>query len=197
MNRRGLLGLIALFALVAVVAVGLTQSSPSPEDGGSAAPVAPSAGEVRGLLAGAPEPLAALHRQGNELIGDGAIAKRIKALEGTPIVINKWASWCGPCRAEFSTFRRVSAERGKEIAFLGLNSGDTDGEARAFLDRFPLSFPSYTDPASKAASKLGIATAFPMTVFYDRSGRQTYIHQGPYLDTESLEADIARYTADA
>ena len=193
-HRRSLL-LLAAVALLAVIAVGLLQSS----GGETSATTAPSPAEVRELLAGAPEPLAGLHRQANALLpgGDEALQARLKALRGRPVVVNKWASWCGPCRAEFPAFQRVSAERGKEVAFLGLNSGDERTPARDFLRRFPLSFPSYEDPRARAAQELGIAATFPMTVFFDASGERTFIHQGPYLEAEDLEADIDRYALGA
>lgn len=57
--------------------------------------------------------------------GAKALARRIGALEGTPIVINKWASWCGPCRQEFPALQQQAAKRGDEVAFIGVNSADS------------------------------------------------------------------------
>jgi len=197
MSRRLLLLALAAVALVAVVAVGLLQSAPQE----AAAPPggAPSPGEVRELLAGAPAPLAALHGQANALLPGGteAFEARLRALRGHPVVVNKWASWCGPCRAEFPTFQRVAADRGKEVAFIGLNSGDAPVPAKDFLRRFPLSFPSYADPREKVAQAIGVAATYPMTTFYDARGEQIFIHQGPYLDAEDLSADIDRYAIGA
>ncbi len=190
-RRRTLLSLAGL-ALLAVLIVGFLQSGTEDASGPAEAP---SPEEVRELLAGAPPPLAALHRQANALLpGETkALRARLAELRGRPVVVNKWASWCGPCRAEFPAFQRVSAERGKEVAFLGLNAGDAEAPAKDFLRRFPLSFPSYTDPREKAAQALGIAATYPMTVFFDARGERTYIHQGPYLNAEDLDEDIDRY----
>lgn len=192
MSRRRLLLSLAAVALLAVVAVGLLQSSP--QESGDGTP-APSLEEARELLAGAPAPLAGLHRQASAILpGDAEeLRARLRELRGHPVVVNKWASWCGPCRAEFPAFQRVSADRGKEVAFVGLNSGDTPAPAKDFLRRFPLSFPSYADPREKAAQDLGVAATYPMTAFFDARGEQTFIHQGPYLDAEALEDDIDRY----
>jgi thiol-disulfide isomerase/thioredoxin len=117
---------------------------------------------------------------------------RIDALKGTPLVINKWASWCGPCQAEFPVFQAAALKHGKEVGFIGLNSEDKDPKARRFLAERPLPFPSYTDPQSKVAYARQIAAGFPMTMFVDRNGK-TYTHTGPYTSEEQLSKDIERY----
>ena len=78
-------------------------------------------------LAGAPAPLAALHDQSAELLDGGrtAFRRRLAKLEGYPVVVNKWASWCAPCRTEFPIFQSESVAKGKKVAFLGLNAGDS------------------------------------------------------------------------
>lgn len=148
-----------------------------------------------GALAGAPAKLAALHDQANRLLpgGVGAYRARLRELSGYPVVVNKWASWCAPCRAEFPIFQRVSVRLGKRVAFLGVNSNDNDGNASRFLRRYPVSYPSFKDGNSKIASELGFGQAFPVTAFYDRRGELAYTHPGPYQTGRELEADIRRY----
>lgn len=145
-------------------------------------------------LAGAPAPLAALHRQANELLPGGveAYEKRISQLRGYPVVVNVWASWCGPCRQEFPVLQKLSARYGKKVAFLGLNSEDSDDAATTFLREEPVPYPSYSDPDKEVFGSLG-AVGFPDTAFYDRSGELVYLKQGPYRDDSELEADVRRY----
>ena len=134
---------------------------------------APAPAKQEAALAGAPAPLAKLHSQANELLGGGADAfdKRVRSLRGYPIVVNKWASWCGPCRAEFPYFQSQSVKRGKQIGFLGVDGNDNDGDARRFLEEFPVSFPSYKDPDLKVSARIKAVPAFPSTAFYDSQGR--------------------------
>ena len=61
-----------------------------------------------------------------------------KELRGHPVVVNKWGSWCGPCRAEFPYFQRQAIEHGKKVAFLGVDGKDNDANAEEFLKEFPV-----------------------------------------------------------
>jgi cytochrome c biogenesis protein CcmG, thiol:disulfide interchange protein DsbE len=146
-------------------------------------------------LAGAPAPLAALHKQANELLPGGgeAYEERLAELRGYPVVVNVWASWCGPCREEFPILQQLSARYGKEIAFLGLNSEDAEDAAATFLREEPVPYPSYSDPDSEIKESVGATRGFPDTAFYDRSGELVYLKQGPYTEGSELEADMRRY----
>jgi cytochrome c biogenesis protein CcmG/thiol:disulfide interchange protein DsbE len=149
-------------------------------------------------LAGSPAPLAALHAQGNQLLpgGRGAYEKRIASLRGYPIVANVWASWCGPCRFEFASLQKLSARYGKRVAFIGVNSEDSDDTAKAFLEEAPVPYPSYSDPDKDIASSIG-ATGFPDTAFYDRSGALVHLKIGQYASDSDLMADIRRYALES
>ena len=156
---------------------------------------APSAAQTSRALAGSPAALASIHSQAGKLLvgGAGAFRARLASLRGRPVVVNKWASWCGPCRAEFPIFQKLSVDLGKRVAFLGVNSNDNAGDAARFLKRYPVAYPSYEDPDSKVAEVFnGIAT-FPATAFYDSTGKLRYMHQGQYPSEQKLRADIRRY----
>jgi cytochrome c biogenesis protein CcmG, thiol:disulfide interchange protein DsbE len=148
-------------------------------------------------LQGASPQLAQIRAQGNQLLsgGKGAFDARLEQLRGTPVVVNKWASWCGPCRFEFPWFQSLGEKRGGEIAFLGVNSNDSDGAAKQFLSELPLPYPSYSDPDLDIAQDLGgPPQAFPTTTFYDRTGKQVYSHPGVYANEGDLIADVNHYT---
>jgi cytochrome c biogenesis protein CcmG, thiol:disulfide interchange protein DsbE len=173
-----------VFALCIVALAGC--GSDSPESAGKPSTTA---------LEGAPAPLAGLHRQANQLLGGGpdAFKKRLRQLRGYPVVVNKWASWCGPCRAEFPYFQAQSQKLGKRVAFLGVNSQDNDGDARKFLEEFPVPYPSYVDGNLEVAAEFNAVQAFPTTAFYDSKGKLAYVHQGGYATQQKLSEDIARY----
>jgi len=156
---------------------------------------APPQKQVEQELAGAPAPLAALHRQANQLLPGGAKAfeERVSGLGGHPVVVNKWASWCAPCKQEFPYFQRLSVELGREVAFLGSNSEDNRDDAEEFLRDYPVSFPSYEDPDQKVARVFKGHVAFPTTAFYDRTGKLAYVKQGGYASEARLREDIERY----
>jgi cytochrome c biogenesis protein CcmG/thiol:disulfide interchange protein DsbE len=143
-------------------------------------------------LAGSPAPLAALHSQADDLLAGGSYAKRIAALRGYPVVVNVWASWCGPCRHEFPVLQKLSARYGKRVAFIGINSQDSGDAASTFLEEAPVPYPSYTDPDGKIAASLG-TTGLPDTAFYDSAGKLVYLNKGPYVDDANLEADVREY----
>ena len=178
--------------LLCIVLAALVVSGCGSDEPDSAAPPKERA---RSALAGAPAPLASLHRQANELLpgGRAAFEKRLESLEGYPIVVNKWGSWCDPCRAEFPFFQSQAIERGKEIAFIGVDGNDNDANAREFLSKFPVSYPHYKDPALNVAASFNGAGPFPSTAFYDRKGKLVYHRQGGYATEEKLAEDIRRY----
>jgi cytochrome c biogenesis protein CcmG/thiol:disulfide interchange protein DsbE len=145
-------------------------------------------------LAGSPAPLAALHRQANELLPGGteAFNSRIATLKGYPVVVNVWASWCGPCRFEFPALQKLSAKYGKRVAFLGVDSQDSADGAKTFLAEAPVPYPSYTDPDEGIAEEIG-GRGLPSTAFYDREGQLCFLKQGPYTEHSELGADLRRY----
>ena len=128
--------------------------------------------------------------------GTAALHARLAALKGYPVVINKWASWCQPCKEEFAAFQRVSAEYGRRVAFIGIDSGDSDrAKALGFLKSFPVSYPSYYDASEDLGLQLTDSTLTPATVFIPLHGRP-YIRAGEYPSAAKLRRDVERYALD-
>ena len=125
--------------------------------------------------------------------GREAFEKRIAAQKGTPVVVNKWASWCGPCRLEFPYFGDQARKRKGEVAFLGVNSNDSREPAEEFVREHPVPFPHFDDPNLEIAAAFNAVQAFPSTAFYDRKGELAFVHQGPYTSEQDLAEAIERY----
>jgi cytochrome c biogenesis protein CcmG/thiol:disulfide interchange protein DsbE len=192
MSRRGWLWVLGGGVVIAIVVIGILQS------GGSTRAPEPDTFDVAAAtrtLQTAPAPLSELYARPSQLIPatKGSYSAQLAALKGHPIVVNKWASWCAPCRGEFPVLQSTSAKYGKQVAFLGLDSQDNDADASKFLKHFPVPYPSLVDRNSRIAQDLGIAKFFPTTVFYDASGKQQYVHDGPYTSDDGFAADIKRY----
>jgi cytochrome c biogenesis protein CcmG/thiol:disulfide interchange protein DsbE len=183
LQARSALAIGALAAALVVVACG-------GDDRGAA-----QAPDYDAALRNAPPELAALHDEENELLDGGAEAfeARLGKLRGYPVVVNKWASWCGPCRAEFPYFQSQSAERGTDIAFIGVNSNDGEETAADFLSEFPVPYPSYFDPQLEVAALFEAPTDFPATAFYDSKGELVHVRRGGYGSEHELASDIERY----
>jgi cytochrome c biogenesis protein CcmG/thiol:disulfide interchange protein DsbE len=115
------------------------------------------------------------------------------AKQDKPVVVNKWASWCGPCRAEFPYFRDLARMRRGEVVFVGVDSNDNEGEARAFLAENPVPYKHFQDPKLEIAAAFNGVQAFPATAFYDKRGELAFVHQGGYQTKEQLAEDIDRY----
>jgi thiol-disulfide isomerase/thioredoxin len=156
---------------------------------------APSTQVVDSAFKDSPAPLAALHAKANQLLGGGPTAFKalLSSLHGYPVVVNKWASWCVPCQSEFPVFQKVSVLDGRKVAFVGLNGKDQNPSAAAFLRKFPVSYPSYTDPNEDIARTIEAATYYPLTVYFDRNGKIVFVHAGSYTSASELERDIQRY----
>jgi|1185.fasta_scaffold301869_1 cytochrome c biogenesis protein CcmG/thiol:disulfide interchange protein DsbE len=189
---RRLLILAGVVALTGVLVLGLLQAAGKKTDE-AAAPFDLQSAKAR--LAGSPAPLAALHAESGKLLEGGvpAFRARLRGLRGHPVVINKWASWCNPCRAEFPAMQRAATDRGRTVAFVGLNSGDSRKPAERFLASYPTPFPSYVDPDEDIARAIEAPANYPVTVFLDKKGKPAFIHQGAYRSSAAIETDIDRY----
>jgi thiol-disulfide isomerase/thioredoxin len=110
-------------------------------------------------------------------------------LEGTPVLVNVWASWCGPCRDEAPHLAAANAEYGDRVQFLGLDILDEREAARRFMREYGWTYPSVFDLPGAVRDSLGVLGQ-PVTLFYDASGELVDTHTGALTEeqlTEQLE----------
>jgi len=94
---------------------------------------------------------------------------RLSDMRGKPVVLNFWASWCPPCKAEMPDFDKVSRELDGEVVFMMVNVWDTQSAAEAIIDSMGYTFPVYFDLLEDAVGKYGIES-IPQTYFIDKWG---------------------------
>ena len=114
-------------------------------------------------------------------------AHKLSDFAGTPVVLNFWASWCGPCKMEMPDFEEKYQQYGEQVAFLMVNLTDGNQEtvstASSFVQSQGYTFPVYFDTDMDAAYRYGI-NAVPVTYFIDREGNLVSYRQG------ALSADV-------
>ena len=163
-------GVLAAVLFVALLAYGLTTRSADRtiDDALSRGEaVAPPGFTLAALAQGSPSGAAQAAWQ--RAARDGKVS--LDELRGTPLVLNFWASWCDPCRAEAERLERAWQDSGRdEVLFLGLDAQDAREDARDFISQFGLTFPHVRDPGNDTQRAWGV-TGLPETFFLAADGR--------------------------
>ena len=105
------------------------------------------------------------------LYGFAGDYRKLSELRGKPLIINVWASWCGPCRAEMGSLERLSRRfGGKQFNIIGISTDDDASAAAAFLRQSKITFDNYLDRNLVLENMLG-ADSIPLTILIDAQGR--------------------------
>jgi thiol-disulfide isomerase/thioredoxin len=191
-TRAAVLGFVlivgAALAFVALRGSHRTLAVPTAASAAPAPPPPPSSA--------VPRQIAANNAEQNQVI-ETSVQAKLSALKGVPVVVNQWAAWCPNCKAEFPFFQRESQRYDRQVAFLGLDAQDQRSDAESFLRKFPVNYPSVFDQSAQQAASLGGAQGWPTTFFIDRTGKETFVHEGAYQSEALLDQDIRRYALGA
>ena len=117
---------------------------------------------------------------------------KLSEMTGNVVLINFWASWCGPCREEMPLLNDLH-NKYQPLGFtvLGINVEEQVDSARGFLKNFPVDFPILLD-SSNQVSKLYEVIAMPTTVVVDRDGKMRYLHKGYKPGDEKKYRDMVK-----
>jgi cytochrome c biogenesis protein CcmG/thiol:disulfide interchange protein DsbE len=115
-------------------------------------------------------------------------------LKGTPVVLNIWASWCGPCRDEAPILSAAARRYGEQVQFLGVDILDQTGSAAQFAKEFDIPYPSVFDPTGDIRDSLGFLGQ-PDTIFFDAQGTKVKTVSGA-LTAQLLDEQIQRILGD-
>jgi len=143
------------------------------------------ASPVDPLRTGAPAPAFQLNSNSGKPLS-------LASLRGQIVLVNFWASWCGPCRKEMPILEQLNRQyRSKGVALVGVNVEPDSAAATNWLKATPVSFPILYDVDSKV-SKLYQVEGMPNTVILDRKGNVRYIHRGYSAGAENEYLDQIR-----
>jgi peroxiredoxin len=112
---------------------------------------------------------------------------KLSDYKGTPILLNFWATWCGPCRGEMPHLEEVYAEwKEKDLTFFAVNIGESSTDVTAFLDYYGFNMQVLLDSARTVSGRYGVS-GIPTTYFIDEDGIIQNRVVGAFPDRETIE----------
>jgi thiol-disulfide isomerase/thioredoxin len=182
---RGLIALVTLVALAACTGGTGEGSAAGPHPSGGppcvAAASAPS---------GPPSSGPALADLRLRCFAGGAEVRLARL--GRPLVVNLWASWCGPCREELPAFEQFAQRAAGRIAVIGVATRTSRDAAGSIIDDLGLTFPTLYDYDQKLLHAVE-RTLLPVTLFVDARGHVAYVYNSTTLDVPAIERLAAQH----
>jgi thiol-disulfide isomerase/thioredoxin len=191
---------VAVFIAMAAVAVAIliVMLAPGAEN------AAPPAGETKGNLTGSPNTAEEDAAADAKAAGKAApldftlkdmngVDVKLASFKGKPIVVNFWATWCGPCRAEIPSLVELNTQysaEGKDVVILGISVDDPIEKLKPYATQMKMNYPVLVgNGRDDVQDAFGPLWGIPVTVFIDRDGRIAKKHSG-IASKEQFEQEI-------
>ncbi len=110
-------------------------------------------------------------------------------LRGRPVLVNFWATWCAPCRAEMPEFERVHRRLGDRLQVLAVNQNESRGQVAGFFQELGLTFPTVIDKGAKVSEAYRLF-GLPATYLIDERGVIRSVKFGPFADEAEIEKSL-------
>jgi cytochrome c biogenesis protein CcmG, thiol:disulfide interchange protein DsbE len=169
-------------ALVALALVASSCAEGAPDGNDRPPPVLPSPRAINATTA----PLLPVSRFELPGVDFDEFQRLLRQLRGTPVVVNIWGSWCGPCRQEAPRLAEAARAFGRRVQFLGVDVEDNRLDARIFIRDAGWPYPSVFDPPRAVLTGLGYLGP-PITLVFDRRGHRIKVFTGPLDRAGDLE----------
>ncbi len=116
---------------------------------------------------------------------------RLSNFRGRPVIVNFWATWCAPCRAEFPDFQQIAVENGDNLVIIGVNytANDSPALVPGFVEEFGITFPIVLDETGETVETYQVI-GLPTTVFVDNNGIIKEVFTGP-INKAYIEGKLA------
>ena len=183
----GVLLVVVCLGWAALAGLLLLRGPLSPASAGAALPAAPDAAQAITPRPGAPA------------VGSAALDFTLPDLDkrtvslaqfrGKPVILNFWATWCGPCNAEMPNLEKVYQQHKDDVVILAIDQGDTGDQVKGFSEIYHLNFPLILDQQMQVGDRYRV-NALPTTVFVDKQGIIREIHIGGPMTTDFIESRI-------
>jgi thiol-disulfide isomerase/thioredoxin len=190
---------VAVFIAMAAVAIAILIVMLAP---GAETPIAPE--ETKGALTGSPNSAEEDAAADAKLSGKAAplqftlkdmngVDVKLASFKGKPIVLNFWATWCGPCRAEIPSLvelQKAYTDEGKDVVILGISVDDPIEKLKPYASQMKMNYPVLVgNGRDDVQDAFGPLWGIPVTVFIDREGRIAKKHSG-IASKEQFEQEI-------
>jgi peroxiredoxin len=177
-------GLVILLAVALIFIYGLNPLAESTERPGQAAGSAAETQQVVLPESGPPLQVGDLAYNFTLSDLDGNQAA-LDQFTGRPVIVNYWATWCGPCRIEMPHLQNTFEARQEDgLVILALDQDETAQEVIGFFDEFGLTFTPLLDEGKATSENYGVGRILPTTFFINAEGEITAIHRGPMTQSQ-------------